>query len=155
MASAQVTLSALNALRRTEPFKASKLWYDKYALDFRQLTAEAGPVAAALAGVLDSPRACRGLALAVLAAGLAALRGVLAAGAVALAASQMLWANYALWSPIAHAPLPLKLLMGRQLYIWVVMAFNHVVRLVRSALVELECGALERGVVVSDDAPDG
>ena len=56
-----VSLSALNNLRRLEPAKASKLWYDRYALDLRRLNAESGPAGVLLGGVMgdflgdDSP----------------------------------------------------------------------------------------------------
>lgn len=146
-----VTLSALNGLRRTEPFKASKLWYDKYVLDLRRFNDDAGPVAAALGAVLDSPRACRLLACAVALAGAAALARPASLLVVQFLASQLCWKHYGLWSPIVHAPLPLKLLLGRQAWVSAGDAFRALERAVRGVVVDFESRALEAGVSPDDE----
>ena len=141
-----VSLSALNNLRRLEPAKASKLWYDRYALDLRRLNAESGPAGVLLGSVLDSRRAARGLTLLTAALVLALARPLLAVAAVAGLTSRVCWTNYALWSPLVHAPLPLKLLVVRQAYVWAVSALRALELLLRKGLVELESRALEAGV---------
>ena len=45
-----------------------------------------------------------------------------------------------------HAPLPLKLLVVRQAYVWAVGALRALELLLRKGLVELESRALEAGV---------
>ena len=141
-----VSLSALNNLRRLEPAKASKLWYDRYALDLRRLNAESGPAGVLLGSLLDSRRAARGLTLLTAALVLALARPLLAVAAVAGLTSRACWTNYALWSPLVHAPLPLKLLVVRQAYVWAVGALRALELLLRKGLVELESRTLEAGV---------
>lgn len=141
-----VSLSALNNLRRLEIVKASKLWYDRYALDLRRLNAESGPAAVLLGSVLDSRRASRGLTLLTATLVFAFARPLLAVAAVAGLTSRTCWTNYALWSPLVHAPLPLKLLVVRQFYVWGVNGIRALELLLRKALVELESRALEAGV---------
>lgn len=141
-----VSLSALNALRRTEPLKASRLWYDKYLLDLRRFNDEAGPVAALLGAVLDSRRACHALTT-VAALGIAFVaRRPVGFAVIKLLTSQLCWKNYAVWSPIVHAPLPLKLLILRQAYITAVNNFRGLELQIRAGLVELESRVLEAGV---------
>ena len=137
---------ALNALRRTEPLKASRLWYDKYLLDLRRFNDEAGPVAALLGAVLDSRRACHALTT-VAALGIAFVaRRPVGFAVIKLLTSQLCWKNYAVWSPIVHAPLPLKLLILRQAYITAVNNFRSLELQIRAGLVELESRVLEAGV---------
>ena len=45
-----------------------------------------------------------------------------------------------------HAPLPLKLLVVRQAYVWAVSALRALELLLRKGLVELESRTLEAGV---------
>lgn len=149
-----VTLSALNGLRRTEPAKASALWYDKYALDLRRFNAEAGPVAALLGAALDSRRAVRSATWALLAVAAAVLRKPAAFLAVQVATSPLAWKHYSLWSPVVHAPLPLKLLLGRQLWVYGVDGFRLAERAIRNAVVILESRALEAGVSADFDGDD-
>ena len=94
----------------------------------------------------DSRRAARGLTLLTAALVLALARPLLAVAAVAGLTSRACWTNYALWSPLVHAPLPLKLLVVRQAYVWAVSALRALELLLRKGLVELESRALEAGV---------
>ena len=151
-----VSLSALNALRRTEPVKASRLWYDKYALDLRRFNDEAGPVGALLGAVLDSRKACRALAAAAAAVLGVIVQKPLAFLVIRLLTSQQCWSNYALWSPIVHAPLPLKLLIARQAYITAVTQFRVLQLQIRAVLIDVESRVLEAGVhaAVDDDAAE-
>ena len=73
-------------------------------------------------------------------------RPLLAVAAVAGLTSRACWTNYALWSPLVHAPLPLKLLVVRQAYVWAVGALRALELLLRKGLVELESRTLEAGV---------
>ena len=75
-----------------------------------------------------------------------ARRGAGSRAAVAGLTSRACWTNYALWSPLVHAPLPLKLLVVRQAYVWAVGALRALELLLRKGLVELESRTLEAGV---------
>ena len=109
-------------------------------------------MAVTVGAALDSRRCCQSLALG---AGLvtAVVAGpAVAPLAVAFLTSQTCWANYQTWHPLVHAPLPLKLLVVRQLYVWAVLGFRRLENLVRAGLVEVETRALEAGVRESSAA---
>ncbi|KAJ1462661.1 hypothetical protein M885DRAFT_505669 [Pelagophyceae sp. CCMP2097] len=133
------SLSALNDLRRRDPVKASSLWYDKYYVDLSFFANEAGARGMVLTHLLDSRAAIRTLVSSGLfVSWLLVLRKPLHFALVLILTSQLFWRQYQLWSPFAHAPLPLKLLIVRQLYVWAVMYYQKMERGLVRFLIEVE-----------------
>lgn len=152
-------ISALNTLRRRDPVKASRLWFDQYTLDMSRFSHEAGPVGVALAHVLESPRIVRAATLACAFVLTFIFGPFVHMLVVAVLTSSITWRQYGLWSPIAHAPLPLKLLIFRQSYLAIAHYFLLLEKHVHSLLTDLESRLFEKSaqpatpVIDDDDGP--
>lgn len=147
-------ISALNTLRRRDPVKASRLWFDQYALDMSRFSHEAGPLGVLLAHVLESPRIVRAGTLAC-ALVLAFIFGPFVhMFVVAVLTSSITWRQYALWSPIAHAPLALKLLIFRQAYLAIAHYFLLLEKHLHSLLTNLESRLFEQAALPATPVVD-
>jgi len=131
-------LAALNSLRRRDPIKASRLWFDQYLIDMSRFSHDAGPLGVALAWFLDRPDATRAATTWLCSFCACTLRPLLELLVVAILTSGVTWRQYALWSPIVHAPLPLKLLIIRQTYLTLVYYFALLEKYFVYTLADLE-----------------
>lgn len=68
---------------------------------------------------------------------------------IAITTSGLFWRKYTVWSPIVHAPLPLKLLIGRQLYVWAQQYFQLLEKFIASQVLEFESRVLERAAPIA------
>lgn len=145
-------LAALNSLRRRDPVKASRLWFDRYRIDMTRFSRDAGPAGQVLGAFLDKRSATRTATVVVSVIALAVLRLPIQLVVVGVVTSPAVWRNYANWSPIAHAPLPLKLVLIRQAYSAVAYYFSLVEKLIIDTLTDLESRLFE--ATARPDEPD-
>ena len=139
-----VSLAALNGLRRRDPLKASRLWFDQYLLDMRRFSHESGTKGLYVAQFLESPQLVRAASLlACVVLGLFVVGPPLRFLLTVIVTSDLFWRQYGLWSPVVHAPLPLKLLLVRQAYLCLTGYFNTLEKVIVDALVDYESDLFE------------
>ena len=139
-----VSLGAFNGLRRRDPVKASRLWFDQFILDMRRFSHEAGPLGIALGTFLESPNLVRSAVAVACVVVFAVVRVPLQFLLVTIFTSNLFWRQYTLWSTVVHAPLPLKLLIARQTYLAVLHYFALLEKIIINFLVDIESELFER-----------
>jgi len=155
-----ISLSALNRLRRTDSAKVEPMWHGKYAIlkswfgdesefSLLQHVGFGGFLVSSVLLDLGNGWTLRSLLmLAVLMA--TAVVMPLAEYIVGRAlVSAPFWARWYSWHRIAHAALPLKLLLGQIAWKTVAGAFSKLEGRVRDYVVDMECAILERCVPVT------
>jgi len=63
--------------------------------------------------------------------------------------SYPLWSLHSTWGKIVHAAFPFKLLIGQMVWKFLAMKLGDLVQFIRSEIIEIECGILEKVVPVT------
>jgi hypothetical protein len=147
-----ITVTALNRLRRTDPTKVEPLWHNQYAILSTwfqpghayslssHLPLFPGQV---LSLVLDRPLILTAALTLTLVLTVLATWPLWEQAARLLLTSRILWRYYSSWYRIAHAAMPLKLLLAQMAMRLVQTQFGALQSTIRTYLMEWECRLLQ------------
>ena len=152
-----ISLSALNRLRRSDPSKVEPMWHSKYTILKSWFSDESEYSLLQHTGI-------RGFILSNVLLDHNGLRLLLVVGVLStllttlpiwdymihkILISAYLWNKWQTWGRIAHAALPLKLLLGQMTWKFIAGSFAKLESTVRDKIVEYECAMLEESIPIT------
>lgn len=146
-----ISLSALNRLRRTDPTKVEPMWHSQYAIllgwfgqnSEYSLWKDVGLTGLILSVILDQPIVLRSLLGCALLTVVLVVLPILEFLVHKVLISPAFWNQWPTWGRIAHAALPLKLLLAQMAYKGVARMCLTLERKVRDVLIDMESSFLE------------
>uniref|UniRef100_A0A7S1XQ97 Uncharacterized protein n=2 Tax=Phaeomonas parva TaxID=124430 RepID=A0A7S1XQ97_9STRA len=141
-----VTLHELNRVRRDGADGArqvSDLWYGQYAMRYEQLMGRMPLKGVAAAMVLNHPHGVKFLLAGAAGVGLTAFYKPIEAITLRILTSGFVWKRYHIWSQFLYWPLPMKLIVYRQIAVYLWKVLTNVEKQIHTALVDAECDLLE------------
>lgn len=151
-----ITLTALNRLRRMDPTKVEPMWHSQYAIlrgwfgvGSFSLLQHVGFIGFVVTSLLDYPIILQTLVLCSLVATLILTLPIWEYVLNRVCCSYPLWSFHQTWGKIVHAAFPFKLLIGQMVWKFLAMKLGDLVSFVRSEIIEMECGILEKVVPVT------
>lgn len=151
-----ITLTSLNRLRRVDPTKVEPMWHSQYAilrswfgLGPYSLLQHVGFVGFLVTNILDYPIILHTMVITTIFSFLALTLPVWEYLINRICCSYPLWSLHKTWGKIVHAAFPFKLLIGQMVWKFVATLLNDLVGFIRSEIIEIECGILERVVPVT------
>eukprot|EP00591_Stephanopyxis_turris_P004434 CAMPEP_0195521440 /NCGR_PEP_ID=MMETSP0794_2-20130614/18679_1 /TAXON_ID=515487 /ORGANISM="Stephanopyxis turris, Strain CCMP 815" /LENGTH=327 /DNA_ID=CAMNT_0040650995 /DNA_START=85 /DNA_END=1068 /DNA_ORIENTATION=+ len=153
-----ISLNALNRLRRMDPSKVEPMWHGKYLIQ-KSWFGESSTSLLQHIGIkgffvsnclLDHEKiVLRGLLSLGICVGLLVLLPLLEYLVNGLLCSKLFWGYYQSWARVAHAALPLKLLLSQMIWKFASKKFEGLEGLVKDRVVDMECHLLEEAVPVT------
>eukprot|EP00560_Eucampia_antarctica_P006722 CAMPEP_0197826698 /NCGR_PEP_ID=MMETSP1437-20131217/3610_1 /TAXON_ID=49252 ORGANISM="Eucampia antarctica, Strain CCMP1452" /NCGR_SAMPLE_ID=MMETSP1437 /ASSEMBLY_ACC=CAM_ASM_001096 /LENGTH=354 /DNA_ID=CAMNT_0043427235 /DNA_START=98 /DNA_END=1162 /DNA_ORIENTATION=+ len=152
-----ISLSALNRLRRTDRSKVEPMWHSKYAILSSWFSDASEYSLLQHAGI-------QGFFVSTLLLDTMGLRLLLAVGVMVallitlpvweilvqrILTSSYFWNQWTTWGRIAHAALPMKLLLGQMAWKFLAQSFASLETYVRDIVVDYECTLLEQTIPIT------
>jgi len=151
-----ITLTSLNRLRRVDPTKVEPMWHSQYSilnswfgLGPYSLLQHVGFIGFIVTNILDYPIILNCIVLCAMFTIIGLTLPVWEYSINRICCSYPLWSLHKTWGKIIHAAFPFKLLIGQMVWKCFAMKLGDLVKFIRSEIIEIECGILEKVVPIT------